>query len=93
LPTFSASRWPRFLSLARVLLVAAGFHPNQLVFRDARKQNWHRGLGETAAVVCDCVTGEELPKTPRPVIFRVLSESSIQDLRDAEKYLRGPART
>ncbi len=66
-----ASRWPRFLSLARVVLVAGGFHPNQLLFRDARKRNWRRGLGETAAVVCDCVTAEELPKTTRPVIFHV----------------------
>lgn len=86
-----ASRWPRFLKLARVMLVAAGFHPNQLFFRDARKQNWQRGLRETQAVVCDCETAEKLPKTMRAVVFRVLSESSLDELRDCERYLKGSA--
>lgn len=86
-----ASRWPRFLKLARVMLVAAGLHPNQLVFRDARKRNWQHGLGETAVVVCDCVTAEALPKSARPVVFRVLSDSSLKDLRDCERFLRSRA--
>jgi len=86
-----ASRWPRFMKLARVVLVAAGFDPNQLIFRDARKRNWHRGLREAAVVVCDCVTAEALPKTMRPVVFRVLSEQSLEELRDYERFLKGPA--
>ena len=86
-----ASRWPRFLKLARVVLVAAGLHPHQLVFRDARKRNWQRGLGETAVVVCDCVTAGALPKSARPVVFRVLSESSLKELRECERFLRSRA--
>jgi len=39
-----ASRWPDFLKLARTVLHAAGFHPDSLVFRDARQANWQRGL-------------------------------------------------
>ncbi len=31
-----ASRWPEFLKVARAVLNAAGFHPDSLVFRDAR---------------------------------------------------------
>ncbi len=82
-----ASRWPRFLKLARVILVAAGLHPNQIIFRDARKRNWQRGLQETAVVVCDCVTAQALPKTMQPVVFRVLSESSLKDLQGCERFL------
>jgi GntR family transcriptional regulator len=88
-----ASRWPRFLKLARVMLVAAGFHPNQLIFRDARKPNWLRGLGDAAAVVSDSVTAEKLPKTTRAVVFRVLSEASLEELREVERFLGGPAET
>src|SRR5579863_2988486 len=51
-----ASRWPGFLKLGRTMLLASGFHPDTLVFRDARKKNWQRGLREMAAVVCDYVT-------------------------------------
>jgi DNA-binding transcriptional regulator YhcF (GntR family) len=54
-----ASRWPGFLKLGRTMLLASGFHPDTLVFRDARKKNWQRGLGEMAAVVCDCVTAAD----------------------------------
>ncbi len=86
-----ASRWPRFMKLARVILVAAGFDPVQLLFADARKRNWQRGLREAAAVVCDCVTAQELSKTIRPVVFRVLSEQSAKELRDYEKSLQGSA--
>src|ERR1700686_4406200 len=57
-----ASRWPEFLKVARAVLSAAGFHPDRLVFRDAREANWQRGLKQTAAVVCDSLTAAELPQ-------------------------------
>lgn len=56
-----ASRWPEFLKVARVVLNAAGFHRDSLIFRDARDANWQRGLKQTAAVVCDLLTEAELP--------------------------------
>jgi len=43
----------------------AGFHPDGLVFRDARKPNWQRGLKQTAAVVCGLNHGKDLPRLPR----------------------------
>src|SRR5260370_41357981 len=55
-----ASAWPDFLKLARTMLNAAGFHPDALGFRDARKANLERGLKQTAAVVCDSVTATRL---------------------------------
>lgn len=75
-----ASRWPDFLNLARTLLLAAGFSPESLVFRDARKPNWHRGLKHAAAIVCDTVTAQSLPKYSRPLVFPLLSESSLDEL-------------
>src|SRR5664279_4139416 len=57
-----ASGWPDFLKLARTILNAAGFHPDALVFRDARKANWQRGLQQTAAW---CATQLQQPCCPR----------------------------
>jgi DNA-binding transcriptional regulator YhcF (GntR family) len=87
-----ASRWPEFLKLGRTMLLASGFHPDTLVFRDARRKSWLRGLGEMAAVVCDCVTAAEFtaPKprsAPRVVVFSLLSEPSIRELQDYIKFL------
>ncbi len=85
-----ASRWPDFLKLARTMLNAAGFHPDALVFRDARKANWQRGLKQTAAVVCDSVTATELPAGCRAIPFPLLSASSIEELRRYVEFIRNP---
>jgi DNA-binding transcriptional regulator YhcF (GntR family) len=85
-----ASRWQEFLKVARAVLSAAGFHPDSLVFRDARLPDWKRGLKETAAVVCDLLTAAELPAGVRAIPFPLLSESSIAELRRYEEFIRQP---
>jgi DNA-binding transcriptional regulator YhcF (GntR family) len=85
-----ASRWPGFLKLARTILVAAGFHPDTLIFRDASKRNWQRGLKETAAVVCDLATAPNLPKKPFVLPFPLVSEESLTELKRYEQFIRSP---
>ena len=85
-----ASIWPDFLKLARTVLQAAGFHPDALLFRDARKGNWQRGLQQTAAVVCDMVTATLLPANCRAIPFPLLSESSIAELRRYVEFIQNP---
>jgi hypothetical protein len=71
------------------MLLASGFHPDTLVFRDARKKNWQRGLEEMAAVVSDCVTAADLreTKTRRVVVFSLLSEASVRELQNYIRFL------
>lgn len=85
-----ASKWPEFLKLARVVLNAAGFHPDNLVMRDARKPRWQRGLEQTAAVICDAVTASLLPKDCLAISFPVLSEASIAELKRYQEFVRSP---
>jgi DNA-binding transcriptional regulator YhcF (GntR family) len=85
-----ASRWPGFLKLARTMLIAAGFHRDSLVFRDARAPRWQRGLKPTAAVVCDSVTAAKVPKGCRVISFSVLSDSSFHELRRYQEFLSAP---
>ncbi len=85
-----ASRWPEFLKVARAVLNAAGFHPDSLVFRDAREPNWQRGLKQTAAVVCDLLTAAELAAGCRAIPFALLSEASIAELKRYEEFVRQP---
>lgn len=88
-----ASRWPEFLKLARTMLNAAGFHPDSLVFRDARDPNWQRGLKQTAAVVCDSVTAKELPARCRAIPFSLLAEYSFDELRRYAEFVSKPLET
>ena len=86
-----ASRWPDFLKFARTVLLAAGLDPDALVFRDARKANWQRGLkGTAAAVVCDSVTATEVPKGLYAIVFALLSEGSLKELREYQEFIRRP---
>lgn len=85
-----ASRWPEFLKVARAVLNAAGFHPDSLIFCDAREPNWQRGLKETAAVVCDVLTQKDLPSGCRAIPFSLLSETSIAELRACEQFISQP---
>jgi GntR family transcriptional regulator len=85
-----ASGWPGFLKMARTILVAAGFEPDTLLFRDTHKANWQRGLKAAAAVICDAVTALELPNTARVVSFPLVSEASLTELQRYEEFIRAP---
>src|ERR1700722_2786219 len=85
-----ASRWPEFLKVARSVLNAAGFHPDSLIFCDARDANWQRRLKGNAAVVCDTVTVGGLPAGCRAIPFSLLSQSSIDELRRFAEFVNEP---
>ena len=85
-----ASGWAPFLRNARTMLVAAGFDSESLVLRDTTKPGWMRGLKEAAAVVCDSVVAAELKDFPRVLIFPLVAESSLRELRAYEQFIRSP---
>jgi hypothetical protein len=60
------------------------------VLRDVRKQNWQRGLKQTAAVVCDSVTATELPAGCRAIPFSLIAESSFDELRRYAEFVNKP---
>jgi len=82
-----ASRWPEFLRSSKTMLVAAGFNPDSLVIRDAQESGWAQGLKATAAVVCDCVTAAMLPKESRTIVFAIVAEESLTELRHYRELL------
>lgn len=82
-----ASRWLDFQRIAQTMLIAAGLRPESLLVRDAAKPGWKRGLEASSAIVCDAATASELPRTCHPIVFRLISESSIAELRATESRL------
>ncbi len=79
-----ASRWGEFQRIGRTMIVAAGLKPENLLVRDATRPGWKRGLESTAAVICDIVTAQQLPKKCFPIAFHLLDEASIAQLRAVE---------
>ena len=75
------SHWSEFLRSSRTVLVAAGLHPDALGFRDAREPGWKKGLRAARLVITDTLTARKLPTVSDARVFRVISESSIAELR------------
>jgi hypothetical protein len=74
------SGWPRFLELARTMLVSAGFDADALVLRDARSLTALDSLQGLDAVVCDVVTARTLPKGIRVICFQLLADEGLNEL-------------
>jgi hypothetical protein len=79
-----ASRWQEFQRIGRTMIVAAGLKPENLLVCDATRPGWKRGLESTSGVICDIVTAQQLPKKCFPIVFRLLDEASIAQLRAVE---------
>jgi GntR family transcriptional regulator len=75
------SHWPEFLRWARTMLVAAGIDPETLSFRDVRDRGWQRGLRSCAFVITDAVTAAKIPEGCDLRVFRVIADSSLEELR------------
>jgi GntR family transcriptional regulator len=79
------SRWPEFLRWARTMLVAAGIDPEALNFRDARRGDWQKGLRASAFVITDALTATQIPAGSDVRIFRIIADTSLDELRDFVK--------
>lgn len=76
------SRWPEFLRRARTILVAAGIDPDTLSLRDARQADWQKGLRSAAFVITDSRMASEIPTGCRVRVFPLVSETSIEELKE-----------
>ena len=87
--TVVVSHWPEFLRSSRTVLIAAGLHPDTLSFRDARERGWKKGLRSATLVIADSLTARKLPAVSDARVFRVISDSSIAELRAyVEQFLQ-----
>jgi DNA-binding transcriptional regulator YhcF (GntR family) len=84
------SRWPDFLMWARTILVAAALDPDGLSFRDAREPGWKKGLSSSAMVITDALTATRLPAGCRTRVFRIIADSSLDELRNFKEFLAKP---
>lgn len=80
------SRWPDFLRWSRTMLIAAHLDPDSLSLRDARASGWQKGLSSSAFVITDALVASEMGAGIRTRIFRIIADSSLDELRD---YVEG----
>ncbi|HEY3131829.1 MAG TPA: GntR family transcriptional regulator [Acidobacteriota bacterium] len=84
------SAWPELLRLGRASLIAAGFDPGVLSFRSRSDKNWRSAIHPSMLVLADTLTRRELPARCHSMVFRILSDSSVNELRTfVDQFLGG----
>ena len=68
------------LRWSRTILLAAALDPDALEFRDAREPGWQDGLHLSEFLVTDAITARRIPQGCPARIFRVIADSSIEEL-------------
>jgi DNA-binding transcriptional regulator YhcF (GntR family) len=77
------SRWETFLDLAKMFLIAARIAPDTLLLRSANEPNWKNGLQSVSLIICDSATAKEFAEDKRVRVFRVIADSSLEELRES----------
>jgi GntR family transcriptional regulator len=75
------SRWSDFLRWSRAILVGAGLDPAALSFRDGRERGWQKGIKQAEFVITDSVMSKHIPPGCKTRVFRVLSDTAIDEVR------------
>lgn len=75
------SRSASILLWASTLLSALGFPPDAVLERNPRDANWRDGLAACDLVASDVITAAELPKGITPIVFRVVSDEFLAEMR------------
>jgi DNA-binding transcriptional regulator YhcF (GntR family) len=66
---------------ARAMLIAVGLDPECLCDVDTATEGWLERLSANALAVCDVVSARRIPERCRAKVFRVIADSSIQELK------------
>jgi hypothetical protein len=74
------SGWDGFLTLARIMLLAAKIDPGQLIVRSRRDADWEQAMRRAEYTICDPLSAQYLPDNIPARVFQVISEDSIREI-------------
>ena len=75
------SGWGKFLLWSRTILVAAGIENDAIISRLTAEKDWKKGLKNASLIICDALTAKEFPNDKRVRLFRLIADSSLEDLQ------------
>lgn len=77
------SYWSEFLRLGKALLTAIGIDSANSSFRDANETGWEVGITNAKTfVITDALLAKELPPNCRHLVFNIISDSSLIELKE-----------
>lgn len=69
------------LKWVSMLVPALGLTGSDLIQRSPEQPTWRDGLGACDLIAADLLAARELPKTVRPLVFRLIPDSFLQEAR------------
>jgi GntR family transcriptional regulator len=79
------SGWEKFLSLAKLFLIAANIDPEMFITRLTTDRDWRKGIDQAALVICDSLTAKEFQDDERIRVFQLVAEASFEQLKRSVK--------
>lgn len=78
------SQWEKFISLAKLYLLAAKVDHEMFISRLTTERNWRKGTDQAALIICDFLTANEFPNDERVRVFPLIAEASLEELRRSD---------
>lgn len=75
------SGWEKFISFAKLFLLAAKIEPDMFVPRLTNDRDWRKGTDQAALIICDSLTAQQFPNDARVQVFPLIAEASLENLR------------
>ena len=77
-----ASGWDKFISFARLYLLAASIDPYSIISCSTTERGWQKKAVHASMIICDSLTAQKLPNDVRVRIFPLVSQASHDRLMD-----------
>jgi len=77
------SGWDGFLSMAKILLLAAKIQPGNLIVRSTKTEGWLESAKTASIIVSDSLTASKMADGKAVKVFNVISDDSIDEIKRA----------
>ena len=78
--TAVVSGWEKFVSLARLFLLAADVDPATVITRSTRDPDWRKASEPASIIICDSLTAKQFAGDDRVRVFPLIASDSLDAL-------------
>ena len=68
------------------MLIASGVHPDAVLLRNSKDEDWMRSAEAVPAIVCDSRTAKAVPAHLHKIVFQLIAVDSIAVLKSWERF-------
>jgi DNA-binding transcriptional regulator YhcF (GntR family) len=74
------SGWKKFISFAKLYLIAANVDPRTVIERSTAERGWQKGIEQATVIICDSLAAKKLSEDKRLRVFPLIAPASMRRL-------------